>query len=156
MKCNTSSLHGLYLCNIWSNLVKPVWCQGVETPRTHENHWQITSLMTPKMIVHDKTSIILYILYYRQTSNIWYTLVGNKIVDHSDVVGASPVGSAPTTSSFLTSHLVSMDLANKTARQDENHLSFGIWCTLYYRFYSIQHDWHDFHVGSYLWCEVIK
>ena len=29
-------------------------------------------------------------------------LVGNKIVDHSDVVGASPVGAAPTTSSFST------------------------------------------------------
>ena len=24
----------------------------------------------------------------------------NKIIDHSDVVGASPVGAAPTTSSF--------------------------------------------------------
>ena len=39
---------------------------------------------------------------YRQTSNISDTLVGNKIVDYSDVVGASPVGAAPTTSSFLT------------------------------------------------------
>ena len=39
---------------------------------------------------------------YRQVSNIRLTLVGNKIVDHSDVVGASPVGAAPTTSSFLT------------------------------------------------------
>ena len=29
---------------------------------------------------------------YRQTSNIRRALVGNKIVDHSDVVGASPVG----------------------------------------------------------------
>ena len=28
--------------------------------------------------------------------------VGNTIVDHSDVVGASPVGAAPTTSSFPT------------------------------------------------------
>ena len=37
---------------------------------------------------------------YRQVSNIRRTLVGNKIVDHSDVVGASPVGAAPTTSSF--------------------------------------------------------
>ena len=27
---------------------------------------------------------------------------GDKIVDHSDVVGASPVGAAPTTSSFST------------------------------------------------------
>ena len=29
-------------------------------------------------------------------------LVANKIVDHSDVVGASPVDAAPTTSSFST------------------------------------------------------
>ena len=39
---------------------------------------------------------------YRQTSNIIRTLVGNAIVDHSGVVGAAPVGAAPTTSSFLT------------------------------------------------------
>ena len=39
---------------------------------------------------------------YLQTSNISGTLVGNEIVDHSDVVGASPVGPAPTTSSFST------------------------------------------------------
>ena len=31
---------------------------------------------------------------HRQTSNISRTLVGNKIVDHSDVVGASPFGAA--------------------------------------------------------------
>ena len=35
---------------------------------------------------------------YCQTSNISHTLVGNNIVDHSDVVGALPVGTAPTTS----------------------------------------------------------
>ena len=35
----------------------------------------------------------------RQVSNIRRTLVDNKIVDHSDVVGAAP---APTTSSFST------------------------------------------------------
>ena len=39
---------------------------------------------------------------YSQTSNISHTLIGNKLVDHSDVVGASPVGAAPTTSSFST------------------------------------------------------
>ena len=39
---------------------------------------------------------------YRQVSNIRRTLVGNKIVDHSDVDGALPVGAAPTTSSFST------------------------------------------------------
>ena len=39
---------------------------------------------------------------HRQASNISRTLVGHKIVDHSDVVGASPVGPGPTTSSFST------------------------------------------------------
>ena len=62
------------------------------------------------MIVHD----VMYLpqmwvipdstvqLYYHQVSNISRTLVGNKIVDHSDVVGALPVSAAPTTSSFST------------------------------------------------------
>ena len=40
--------------------------------------------------------------HHRQVPNIGHTLVGNKIVDHSDVVGASPVGAAPATSSFST------------------------------------------------------
>ena len=39
---------------------------------------------------------------YRKTSDIRRTLLGNKIVDHSDVVGAPPVGAAPNTSSFST------------------------------------------------------
>ena len=38
----------------------------------------------------------------RQTANIRRTSVGNKIVDHSNVVKASPVGPAPGTSSFST------------------------------------------------------
>ena len=41
-------------------------------------------------------------IYYCQVSNIKHILVGNKIVDHSDIVGALPVGAAPTTSSFST------------------------------------------------------
>ena len=39
---------------------------------------------------------------YRQTFNISRTLVDNKIVEYWDVDGASPVGAAPTTSSFST------------------------------------------------------
>ena len=39
---------------------------------------------------------------YRQYFNISRTLVGKNIVEDSDVVGASPVGAAPTTSSFAT------------------------------------------------------
>ena len=38
----------------------------------------------------------------RQTSDISRTLAGNKIAGHSDVVGTSPVGAAPTSSSFST------------------------------------------------------
>ena len=71
---------------------------------------------------------------YHQTSNISRTLVGNKIDDHSYAVGAAPVGAAPTTSSFLNYHMTSMDWAKTTARQDEKHLSFFIWCVLYLRF----------------------
>ena len=52
----------------------------------------ISSEIAPQWISQD----------YRKISNIRRTLVGNKIVDHSDVVGASPVGAAPTTSSFST------------------------------------------------------
>ena len=68
---------------------------------------------------------------YRKPSNISRTLVGIKIVAHSDVVGASPAGAAPTTSSFTTESLVSVDWAKTNARRDEKHLSFGIWCVLY-------------------------
>ena len=90
---------------------------------------------------------------YPQTDNISCTL-GNKVVVHSDVVGAVPVGTAPTTSSFSTQHLASIDWAEATARWDEKHLSF--WCGLYYRFdgislytwyytvsfLTVSHNWH--------------
>ena len=36
---------------------------------------------------------------YHQITDIRRTVVGNKIVDHSGVVWASPVGAAPTTTS---------------------------------------------------------
>ena len=39
---------------------------------------------------------------YHETSNISRTLVGNKILDHSEAVGAWPLGAAPTTASFST------------------------------------------------------
>ena len=40
--------------------------------------------------------------------------LGNRIVYHSDVVRASPVGTAPTTSSFLTLHMASLDWTKTT------------------------------------------
>ena len=43
-------------------------------------------------IVHYLGNLAYDVWYqYRQTSNVRHTLVGNKIVDLSDVVGASPV-----------------------------------------------------------------
>ena len=68
---------------------------------------------------------------YRKTSNIRRILVGNKIVDHVDVIEASPVGAAPTTSSFSTWYLASRDMAKTVAGQHENILSVGICCVLY-------------------------
>ena len=45
---------------------------------------------------------MLFILTYRQTSDVSRTIVGNKTVGHSDIVGVSPVGAALTTSSYST------------------------------------------------------
>ena len=58
-------------------------------------HYVIKALFISNILLH-----ITAIYMYYQTSKISFTLVGNKIVDHSDVVGASPVSTAPTTSSF--------------------------------------------------------
>ena len=53
--------------------------------------------------VHNSPLIQYYgCMYYPQTYNISRNLVGNKIVDHSDVVRASPVGAALITSSSPT------------------------------------------------------
>ena len=60
-----------------------------------------------------------------------HSLVGNKIVDHLDVVGASPVGVAPTTSSFSTSKLATMDWAKIAASRDEKHLSWAFGAPLH-------------------------
>ena len=66
-------------------------------------HWSCYMVMLYVVSSSWMTYILNYWPYfatYRKVSNISRTLVGNEIVDHSDVVGASPVGAAPTTSSF--------------------------------------------------------
>ena len=85
-------------------------------------------------------------LEYRKISNIRHTLVGNKIIDHSDVVGASPVGAAPTTSSFSTWHLALRDSAKTATRQYKNLLSVGIWCVS--RLYGISIASNPSHIYS--------
>ena len=68
---------------------------------------------------------------YRQASNISRSLVVNKLVNHSNVVEASPVGAALTTTSFSTEHRASMDWAKTTAKRDGKQLNGGMWCDLY-------------------------
>ena len=54
--------------------------------------------------MHQKAIRVVWLIMNnnRKTSDTRGTLVGNGIGDHSDVVGASPVGAAPTTSSLST------------------------------------------------------
>ena len=60
------------------------------------------SRMYGKLLIFCSGLRVKVALSYHQTSNIIRTLLGNIIADHADVVGASPVGAAPTTSSFST------------------------------------------------------
>ena len=60
----------------------------------------VDGLVRPKNLGISSYGTDLIIPENRKTSYKWHTLVGNTIVDHSDVVAASPVGVAPTTSSF--------------------------------------------------------
>ena len=70
---------------------------GQEAPGTM-NGWMDGQNM---LLTQVHMYLVLLHYQYRQVS-IRRTLVGNKTVDHSDVVGALPVGAAPTTSSFST------------------------------------------------------
>ena len=67
----------------------------IESNKTTEQH---SNLLRMDMMFLD----LRYVDKYRQVSNISRTSAGNKFVDHSDVVGASPVGAAPTASSIST------------------------------------------------------
>ena len=78
-------------------------CSRVDNPKSQSYSiaykciWSNIDDIAPKLY-----HIPVNIHNYRQVSNIRRALVGNWIFDHSDVVGASPVGAAPTTSSFST------------------------------------------------------
>ena len=63
---------------------------------------EIRERMSDYLIYFNDPNTMSVAKYYRKTANISRTLIGNKIVDNSDVVWASPVGTAPTTSSFST------------------------------------------------------
>ena len=76
----------------------------VQTRGSVPLYWSQTGIKyrPPPRILKGESYVCFTLHVYRQVSNIRCTLVGNNIVDHSDVVGASPVGAAPTTSLFST------------------------------------------------------
>ena len=106
---------------------------------------------------------------YRQVSKIRRTLEGNKIIDHSDVVGASPVGAAPTTSSFsiyLTPGLNGLGKGNCTMRRKSFKFLFRVRLMLHIlRYVENYHSLYTKHKhGFYLlphqlwskWCTFIN
>ena len=134
--CNSMSggrVNRLLVTFLGSQLDKP-WLSLVAPARVHVNIAVIINVIVLYILVSTyllEIKLLLqrnYIYMYHKISNRSHTLAGNKIVDHSDVVGALPVGAAPTTSSFSTHHWASMDWAKTTARWNEKHLSFEIWC----------------------------
>ena len=66
--------------------------------------WQVWMLcrVDPLSCCTVSTKSADLMLINHQTFNIRGNLVGNEIVDHSDVVGASPIDVVPTTSAFST------------------------------------------------------
>ena len=68
--------------------------------------------------------------HYCQVSNMRRTLVGNKIVDHSDVVGASPIDAAQTTSSFSTPGLKGLGKDDFKTRWESFQFWDSVWLIL--------------------------
>ena len=106
--CLTAPSH--YLTQCWLIINEVLWHSSEIkfTENTHDSNLQDEfEYYNFKILLHlpgvnELITDDIAIAKYRQVSNIRHTLVGNKIVDHSDVVGASPVSAAPTTSSFST------------------------------------------------------
>ena len=95
----STKLHYQYIINtLWPS--NTIWRHTSGLPLAQVNCNGLLPYST-KLLLKPMSSMTATITY-RKTSDISRTLVGNKIVDNSDVVGASPVGAAPTTSSFST------------------------------------------------------
>ena len=106
-KASDAELWCFFDLRLNKRLSKQPWGWWSETPSS--SLWRHRNDCLRYLNVKKKCNLYIFLMpkidsafnrSYRQVSNISSTLVGNKIVDHSDVVGASPVGAAPTTSSF--------------------------------------------------------
>ena len=122
-------------CRSWCRPSRWSWsCRpaGLASPPSREcgSHSGNTYTNVHRVRARIKQTFHAYHVYCK-ISNISHTLVGNKIVYHSDVFRASPIGAASSTSSFSTEQLASKDCAKTTARWDGKHLNFVIGCILY-------------------------
>ena len=82
-------------------------CQFMDPRRTylHVNKletWHISLTHVTATLHSEELQALSFQMSYRQTSNISHILVGDKIVNHTYVIGAWPVGAAPSKSSFST------------------------------------------------------
>ena len=82
--------------NLWSLPAHIYSPKGLGTASGWQSNWTISDTS----LTSKPTRLSVLWLTYCKVSNISHTLVGNKNFNHSDVVGASPVGAAPATSSF--------------------------------------------------------
>ena len=98
-----------YILLVYVNVIN-YQCDNLDA-RAHQSLWKVHFMNTVKPLIKSH-------------------LISNKIADQSDVVGASPVGTAPTTSSFSTKHLALLVLANTTAILERIIYVLGHWVRL--------------------------
>ena len=105
-------IRGFTVASLWDTMLGPIlppYCFCIPPMSAHIHMWThedlgVDPLWQSGTNVLNSTTLggLFQYTVYRQVSYIRSTLVGDKIVDHSDVDGASPVGAAPITSSFST------------------------------------------------------
>ena len=91
-----------YVFQIYINKNQSISIKNKKCLYLYQTMWTLSISQGLMTQYEDRIHVCINILSYRKTSNIRGTSVGNNIVDHSDVVGALPVGAAATTSSFST------------------------------------------------------
>ena len=115
----------MILTHVNQTLVKDI-AQGRRGKKPVHQPNNILSKISHSLCFSKDQWVHLYV--YCQTSNISHTLAVNKITDHSNVVGASHVGAAPTTSwSTLTPGFNWLNKDNGKMRP----ASFKIWDSMH-------------------------
>ena len=94
------------------------------TARETVNYFLTSNRMFTTITVNTTPADDLALMHVTELNpHIMYHQISNEFVGHSDVVGASPVGAAPTTYSFLT-------YIGRSPRQGLRHHAFMLHCTI--------------------------